>query len=426
MLTPYIKEAVEYRRAIHRRPEEGWTEFETMWLVCSHLKKWGIPYICGTKAVNPDFVMGRNEVLVKDAIARAIAHGVPQSFIDETEGYTGCFAIIDTGRAGPVTCFRFDMDALPVRESQDPNHAPARLGFASEIPGFMHACGHDAHTACGLALAHWLVDHKEQLSGKFKLLFQPAEEGVRGGRPMAESGQLDDVNWYVAGHVGGACHSNEVQVVTGGFMASSKFDIYFKGLEAHAGSHPHAGHSALSAAACATMMINGIPRHGEGDSRISVGKLIAGSGRNIVAADAMMQMEVRGITHEVNEFLAQNVQHIIEGVEKAYQVKARIERVGEATTLELCPVLYDKLEQTMHEVDGITVIPRGPGSSGSEDCSWQIRKIVEHGGQAGFFMYGCEHQGHHRPDFDIQDETNMPVALKVFINFAKKVNKPVA
>ena len=243
---------------------------------------------------------------------------------------------------------------------------------------------------------------------------------------MAESGQLDDVNWYVAGHVGGACHSNEVQVVTGGFMASSKFDIYFKGLEAHAGSHPHAGHSALSAAACATMMINGIPRHGEGDSRISVGKLIAGSGRNIVAADAMMQMEVRGVTHEVNEFLAQNVQHIIEGVEKAYQVKARIERVGEATTLELCPVLYDKLEQTMHEVDGITVIPRGPGSSGSEDCSWQIRKIVEHGGQAGFFMYGCEHQGHHRPDFDIQDETNMPVALKVFINFAKKVNKPVA
>ena len=145
MLDQYIQEAIENRRAIHRRPEEGWTEFETMWRVCRQLKQWNIPYLVGTKVINKDYVMGRNQDLVDDAINRALKQGVPQSFIDETEGYTGAVAIIDTGRAGPVTAFRFDMDALPVRESKECSHLPTKLGFASERPGFMHACGHDAH-----------------------------------------------------------------------------------------------------------------------------------------------------------------------------------------------------------------------------------------------------------------------------------------
>ena len=422
MLNQYIQEAIANRRAIHRRPEEGWTEFETMWLVCRQLKDWGIPYLVGTKVINPQFVMGRNEQLVQDAIARALKQGVPQSFIDECEGYTGAVAIIDTGRPGPTTGFRFDMDALPVRESTDPSHLPAKLGFVSERPGLMHACGHDAHTATGLALAHWIVDHKDELCGKFKILFQPAEEGVRGARPMSESGILDDIDWFVGSHVGGSCKSGEVAVMDGGFLASSKFDITFKGLEAHAGNAPHKGHSALVAAACATMMIQGIPRHGDGDSRVAIGKLVAGEGRNIVAAHATMQMEVRGETQEVNDFLADNVEHIIAGVEKAYQVEAKVERVGEASTLVPCPKLFDKLEEAMHDVPDIKVLPRTHAASGSEDCSWHIRRIANHGGQAGFFMFGCEHKGHHRPDFDVQDETNLPVALKVFVSFAKKVN----
>ena len=155
---------------------------------------------------------------------------------------------------------------------------------------------------------------------------------------------------------------------------------------------------------------------------MAIGKLVAGEGRNIVAAHATMQMEVRGETQEVNDFLADNVEHIIAGVEKAYQVQAKIERVGEASTLVPCPKLFDKLEEAMHDVPDIKVLPRTHAASGSEDCSWHIRRIANHGGQAGFFMFGCEHKGHHRPDFDVQDETNLPVALKVFVSFAKKVN----
>ena len=170
------------------------------------------------------------------------------------------------------------------------------------------------------------------------------------------------------------------------------------------------------------MMIQGIPRHSGGDSRVAVGKLVAGEGRNIIASHAMMQMEVRGETQEVNDFMAQNVEHIIEGVEKAYQVKAEVQRVGEASTLVVCPEFMDKMEEAIRQVDGVKLMPRYDGPSGSEDCSWLIRKVAEHGGQAGFFLYGCEHKGHHRPDFDVQDEKNLPVAFNIFLSFAKLIN----
>ena len=423
MSDKYFDEMITARRTIHRRPEEGWTEFETMWYVCSHLDQWGIPYLTGTKVINPKFAMGRNEQLVKDAMVRALKQGVPQEFLDKTEGYTGAVAVIDTGRPGPVTAFRFDMDALPVRESDAPEHPPVKEGFASERPGLMHACGHDGHTAVGLTVAHWLWDHKEQFCGKFKILFQPAEEGVRGARPMAESGIVDDANWLVGSHIGGNFKPGEICVQTGGFLASTKFDITFIGQEAHAGNAPHKGHSALVAAACATMMIQGIPRHGDGDTRVAVGKLNAGEGRNIVAAHATMQMEVRGSTQEVNDFMAENVEHIIEGVERAYQVKANIERVGESSTLVLCPKIFDVLEEAMHKVPGAKVLPRYSAPAGSEDCSWLIRRVAEHGGQAGFFLFGALNHGHHRPDFDIQDTQTLPIGFNTFIEFAKIVNK---
>lgn len=422
MSEKYIEEMIQTRRALHKRPELGWTEFETMWHICSHLEQWGIPYVLGTKVINPAFVMGRNETEVKDAMERAKKHGVPEAFLEKTEGYTGAAAIIDTGRPGPVTAFRCDMDALPIRESDDCSHEPTKLGFASERAGIMHACGHDGHSAVGLTVAHWLWDHKDELCGQFKVLFQPAEEGVRGARPMSESGIVDDVDWLVGSHVGGNFHSGEVTVQDGGFLASTKFDITFTGLQSHAGDAPHKGHNALVAAACATMMIQGIPRHGDGDSRVAVGKLVAGEGRNIIAAHASMEMEVRGETQEVNDFMADNVEHIIEGVEKAYQVSAKVERVGESSTLVVCPKCIEKIEEAVQKVPGVKLMPRFHGAAGSEDCSWLIRKVASHGGQAAYFIFGCEHKGHHRPDFDIQDEKNLPVAFNVFVNFAKLVN----
>lgn len=85
----YIEEMVATRRKIHQMPEEGWTEFETSWLITERLRSLGLKPLLGLKVINPNAVMGRDPKLVAEAIERAKSHGVPQSFIDETEGYTG-------------------------------------------------------------------------------------------------------------------------------------------------------------------------------------------------------------------------------------------------------------------------------------------------------------------------------------------------
>ena len=422
MTTTYTEDLVRIRRHLHRRPEEGWTEFETTWFLVPELRKLGLPVTVGKANIDVNEVLGRDENLVKSAMQRALAQGVPQSFLDETEGYTGAVAILDTGRPGPTTAFRSDIDCVLVQESCDPSHLPAAEGFASEREGLMHGCGHDGHTAVGLTVARWLVEHKDELCGRFKLIFQPAEEGVRGARAMAASGLVDDVDYFLSGHVGGCAKLGEIGVMDGGFLASTKFDVTITGTPAHAGNAPHLGHSALMAACAACMMLQGIPRHGDGPTRISVGTLHAGEGRNVIAAQAKLQLEVRGDTEEVNAYMRDYVYDIFAGVEKSYRVKVDVKIAGESTTLSLSPKLFDVVEEVMHTIPEATVIPRVHVPSGSEDCALFIRRVIQKGGQAAFILYGCNHPGHHRPTFDIQDEKSLPLAFKVFTGFAQKVN----
>ena len=415
--TKYYEEMVRNRRELHKRPEEGWTEFETTYFVVSFLRNLGLPVTVGKANINESEVLGRDPQLVKDGMVRALNHGVPQSFLDETEGYTGAVAVLDTGRPGPTTAFRADMDCVLVRETDDEAHLPNRLGFASERPGFMHACGHDGHTAVGLEVARWLVDHKNELCGRFKLIYQPAEEGVRGARAMAAAGVVDDVDYFISGHVGGLAKLGEIGVMDGGFLASTKFDIDIEGQPAHAGNAPQLGHNALMAACAASMMLQGIPRNGDGTTRVSVGTLHAGEGRNVIPAHARLQMEVRGETEEVNGYMRDYVYDIFSGVDKAYRVKSTVTMAGESTTLLQSPELFDKVEEV-----NTTMLPRIHAPSGSEDCACFIRRVIQKGGQAAFILWGCNHHGHHRQNFDIQDESSMPNAFNVYTGFARKMN----
>lgn len=251
----YVEEMTRLRREIHRRPEEGWTEFETQWKVFRALEALGWTIRVGLDVIRPEAVMGRNAELVEKAMVRAAEHGVPESFLKATGGYTGLTADFDTGREGPVTGFRFDMDCVLVEELHDASHLPAAEGFDSEISGHMHACGHDAHTATGVTLAHWITDHKDELKGRLRLIFQPAEEGTRGAAPMAAAGVVDDLNWFFGAHVGCNCRIGEASVVKKGFLATTKIDIEFTGVPSHAGSDPEKGRSALMAAAAAAVMM---------------------------------------------------------------------------------------------------------------------------------------------------------------------------
>lgn len=422
----YKKELIAIRRQLHKRPEEGWTEFETTYFITKFLRELGLPVTVGIANVNEKEVLGRDETLVKDAIERALKAGVPQSFIDECGGYTGAVTVIDTDRPGPTTAFRCDIDCVLVRETDDPEHLPNKLGFRSERPGFMHACGHDAHTAVGLTLAHWINDHKDKFCGKIKIIFQPAEEGVRGARAMTAAGIVDDVDYFVGGHIGGVLKLGEIAIMDGGFLASSKFDVSIKGRAAHAGNCPELGNNALMAACAASMMIQGISRHGEGATRICVGTLHAGEGRNVIPATAKLQMEVRGETHEINEFLKNSVQNIFEGIDKAYGVQSTITLAGESTSLTPCPEFFETLEGAMQKVPGTKVMDRVHCPSGSEDCALFLKRVIDNGGKAAFVLYGCNHGGHHRSNFDIQDEKSLPIGFDIYRETALIVNGAAA
>lgn len=411
----YENEIVEWRRRFHRVPEEGWTEFETTAAVIERLESLGFAVKIGTDVINPEAVMGRNPTLVEEAEDRARRAGVPETLLRRMAGFTGCAGEIDTGRPGKTVGFRFELDCVVTGESDSPDHPPVREGFASTRPGLMHACGHDGHAAVGLGLAHWIADHLDELQGRFVLLFQPAEEGVRGAGAMAASGIADGLDYLFAAHAGCEFGPGEVGVLTHGFLATTKLDVYYEGIPAHAGSDPEKGRSALAAACQAVTSVLGIPRHSEGASRIAVGRLVAGEGRNVVPAHAFFQMEVRGATQAVNDFMTAETVRIIEGMATVYGIRCRIEKAGEAAVFECDEECVSILEKAARSVPAVSSVRRFTTERGSEDCSMLARRVRSKGGKAGYFCFGCRHCGHHRPDFDIQDTVSLPEAFGIFV-----------
>ncbi len=421
-----VSEAVATRRTLHRRPEEGWTEFETTYLIASRLKELGFEVLAGRRIIDKNAIRGRSETKVRAAVERAVSHGVPAAFIRECGELTGAVGVWETGRPGNVTAFRFDIDCVCVDETRDPEHLPNKLGFASEIPGLMHSCGHDAHTAVGLAVARWISEHADELNGTVKLVFQPAEEGVRGGGPLSASGVLDDVNTLIASHIGDTCRLGEMSVLEGGFLATTKLDIVFEGTPSHAGANPEKGKSALLAAAAASLMIEGIPRHSQGISRVSIGTLNAGEGRNVTPAHAVMQMETRADNDVVNQYLVENVKNIVKGVAAAYGVKAEVKELGAAPSLPVCRPLIEEL----YEISKTLKTPEKTSISqvggASEDATYLMKRVMEKGGEAAYFLWGCNHQGHHRGNFEIQDEKSIPMGIEAFLAFLKVKNGKTA
>ena len=154
-----VTQMIADRRTIHKRPELGWTEFETTYFIAKRLEKLQIEFQLGGGFLDRASVHGRDEQEVQTAIQRALEHGVPKTFIKKTQGYTGVAGIFDTGRPGPTIAIRADIDAVPVQESQDEAHESVMGGYCSEIPMVMHSCGHDAHTAILLAVAEWIVEN---------------------------------------------------------------------------------------------------------------------------------------------------------------------------------------------------------------------------------------------------------------------------
>ena len=289
-------ELVTQRRDFHKYAETGWFEMRTSSIIARKLTDLGYEVLTGEDVCDREARMGvpSDEALEK-AYQRAIEQGADPEFVEHTKGgMTGVIGILRCGE-GPTMAMRFDIDALGVFESDEPDHRPAAEGFASVNYGSMHACGHDVHGTVGLGVAKVLMAIKDQLHGTIKLIFQPAEEGVRGAKAIVEKGHLDDVQYFLGSHVSGKKADDPANITGGsyGALATCKYDVIYKGLAAHAGGVPHSGKNALLAAASAVVNLYAIPRHGSGSSRINVGTLHAGSVRNVIADEAKLELEVR-------------------------------------------------------------------------------------------------------------------------------------
>ncbi|MHC3416797.1 amidohydrolase [Aerococcus urinae] len=320
-------------------------------------------------------------------------------------GYTGAVCELDTKRPGPSIAMRFDIDGLAIKESKSKKHLPNLYGFASKHKGYMHACGHDGHITVGLYLAKWLKDHQDQLTGKYLLIFQPAEEGVKGGKSMVNTGLVDGYDYFLSGHIGMGAPANQVTLATDGFLATTKTDIQFSGLSAHAGASPEKGHNAILAAASALLNLETLPQYSTGAARVNVGKIQGGAGRNIIANSCRLEMETRGSSSKINDHLNKRVKEVVAGAAMQYQCKYQIQQVGEA------PALNQKDQPFYQEIHGLLNQAGIPSSVGfhfgaSEDVVFFMNRVAELKGRACFMLFGSElakANGHHNSQFDFEE-----------------------
>lgn len=394
-------------------------------IVASILDELGFGLEMGRQVMAADYFMGKpNQEDTAAHYQWALENGAKKDYIEPfKDGYTGIVATMDTKKEGPTIAFRVDMDALPIHESEADSHFPQKEGFRSAVPNTMHACGHDAHTTIGLGLASLIAENKDSLKGKIKLIFQPAEEGTRGARSMAEAGVVDDVDYLIASHIGTGVPDGHFVASKNGFLATSKLDVTFKGVSSHAGGNPEEGKNALLAAASAALNIYAIPRHSEGATRINVGELHAGSGRNIIADKAVLKIETRGETTKINEYVKAQAEAVIAGSAQMYGVEYKIHTVGEAISAqgseELASVLHACAQEASYIKESIF---EDNSPAGSEDATFFMERVQQNGGQATYCIFGTElAAGHHNEKFDINEETMMN-AVQLLFEAIKKFN----
>jgi len=297
------------------------------------------------------------------------------------------------------------MDANDLTEAEDENHRPYNAGFASVNKGAMHGCGHDGHIAIGLTVAKILALLKEDLAGKVKLIFQPAEEGVRGAKAMMVKGIVDDVDYMLGLHLGTSLRRlGQISCDAGGFLATTKLDANFTGKPSHAGLAPEIGKNALLAAATALLNLHAIARHGQGASRINVGIMQGGTGRNVIPANAVLKLETRGASSKINDDMHQKAVRIIKGAALMHDVQISLKQMGSAASADSDSALGEQARGIAEELGLFDEFVSREDLGGSEDMAYFMSRVQENGGQAAYAIIGTElAAGHHESRFDFDE-----------------------
>ncbi|QPV62135.1 amidohydrolase [Halosimplex litoreum] len=413
MSQPSRERLVELRREFHRKPEPAWREFWTTARIVDELE----PIDVDEVLVGPEVLAEGERIGVPDDeeldrwYRQAEEVGAnPETLERLRGGYTGAAAVLERG-SGPTVALRVDIDGLPRAESTDDDHVPAREGFRSEHEGAMHACGHDAHATIGLGVLEAVAD--SDFAGTLKVLFQPAEESVGGGKPVAESGLLDDVDYLLAVHVGLDHPTGEVVAGVEGFLAVHQFRADFSGESAHAGGRPASGRNAVQAMATAVQNLYAIPRHEDGVTRVNAGTVGGGSATNVIPEEAHIEGEVRGETTALMEYMRGRAHSVLEGAAAMHDCEVEVTPDGEAPGGESDDAVVDVVETIAGRTTGVDSVLRNDDLGGSEDATFLMNRVQERGGRAAYVGVGTDHPGgHHTATFDV-DEDSLVVGVDV-------------
>jgi amidohydrolase len=285
MSAPERELLIATRRDLHRHPEIGFQEHRTAGIVAERLKAAGF------------------EVRTGVAI-------------------TGVIGTLRGKRGdGPTLLLRADMDALPIQEATVHE-------FASTVPGRMHACGHDAHVAIGLAVADRLALRTDDFGGEIRYVFQPAEEGMGGALRMIDEGVLDGVDAALGLHVWLGLPSGVVGVVDGPQMAGSQeFGITITGRGGHA-AMPHETVDALLTASHVVTALQSIVSRNLSPLEsgvVTVGSLHSGTAMNVIAESAVLEGTIRAFRTEIQDHIRQRVGDVARGIAASFGATATVE-----------------------------------------------------------------------------------------------------
>ena len=418
-----MNQLTEYRREFHKYPENGWREFRTSARVAEILTGMGYDVAMGPDVIEPGSV-GEPERLseeqIRQEMERAVRQGADPAFVKRTQGWPGVMAVLDTGREGPVSAMRFEMDCLPYDEPQRPGYRPCDEGYLSCNPQSVHACGHDGHTAIGLGIAAELMKRKGELKGKIKLFFQPAEETFYGAQSIVDKGHLDDVMNFIAVHIALSAEnkplpSHTVACGCRDFLSDRQLDVYLEGKAAHPCGASQEGKNALLAACSAALNIHSIAPHEEGLCRVNVGEIHAGVCANTIAPDAMMRIEYRGQKPAISEYAGQRIFDILEGTAKAYDLKYHYVDYGEVPAGASDYAMMEVVQRAAKKVPWFQTVYFEGNVGGTDDAAVMLTKVQQNGGIGSYVGIGADTTGPvHNPEFDF-DEDCLQAAMELCV-----------
>ena len=367
-------QAVGWRRHLHAHPELSFQERETSAFV--------------------------RETLASFDAGLELSSPTPTSVVARLRG----------GRPGPTLALRADLDALPI-------HEESGVEFSSTVPGVMHACGHDGHTAMLLAVARVLSAQRDELPGEIRFLFQHAEELPPGGaRELVAAGVLDGVDAVVGCHLFSDLETGKVVALAGPALAAADvFSARISGKGGH-GAMPHKSIDPIPVAAAA---ITGLQQIVSRETSpidnvvVSVTRIAAGTADNIIPEAVELGGTVRTFKPELRESTRAAMQRILDGVSAAHGATAEFTYTeGYSPTVN-----DDALAALVREEAGSERFAPYEPIMGGEDFS-AYGSVAP----ACFFFVGAGGPGafpHHHPRFTI-DEAALPVGIETTLRVARR------